>query len=132
MSAIVKLDTVAVDRIVKNLDSNFETILEGIAFEIERTAKPLTRIRTGALRGSIHTRTRKGSTLQGFPNPEGAEVSDLPSPSGNVIAIIGTGVEYAVYQELGTSRMSAQPFLGPAVESVSRKVNEGTFEKLVA
>lgn len=31
-------------------------------------------------------------------------------------AYIGTNVEYAAYQELGTSRTAAQPYLRPAVE----------------
>lgn len=31
-------------------------------------------------------------------------------------AYIGTNVEYAAYQEMGTSKMAAQPYLRPAVE----------------
>jgi len=30
--------------------------------------------------------------------------------------VIGTNVEYALYQELGTSKMAAHPFLHPAAE----------------
>lgn len=32
-------------------------------------------------------------------------------------AYIGTNVEYAAYQELGTSKMPAHPYLRPAVEN---------------
>ena len=32
-------------------------------------------------------------------------------------AVIGTNVEYAPYVEMGTSKMSEQPFLRPAIEN---------------
>lgn len=35
--------------------------------------------------------------------------------------VVGTNVEYSVYVEFGTSRMAAQPYLRPAVESARRK-----------
>ena len=34
------------------------------------------------------------------------------------IRVVADGVEYGLYQELGTSRMGAQPFMVPAVEAV--------------
>lgn len=37
-------------------------------------------------------------------------------------AIIGTNVEYAPYQEFGTSKMSAQPFLEPALHNNKKKI----------
>jgi HK97 gp10 family phage protein len=33
----------------------------------------------------------------------------------NIIGIVGTNVEYAPYQEFGTSNMQSQPFLLPAL-----------------
>lgn len=36
--------------------------------------------------------------------------------------VVGTSVEYSVYVEVGTSKMAAQPYLRPAVETVRRKV----------
>jgi HK97 gp10 family phage protein len=131
VSAVLRLDTKEVDRIIKTLDSNFEDVLEGIAFEIERNAKQLAPVDTGTLRASIHTRTKKSSNYKQPSNPKGATIEDLPGPDGKVIAIVGSGVEYAAYVELGTSRMAAQPYLGPAAEGVVSKVNDGTFRKLV-
>jgi len=32
--------------------------------------------------------------------------------------IVADGVNYGIYQELGTSKMGAQPFMSPAVEDV--------------
>jgi len=34
------------------------------------------------------------------------------------VRIVADGVEYGLFQELGTSRMAAQPFMVPAVEAV--------------
>ena len=45
----------------------------------------------------------------------------LPREGSKSVALVGTGVEYAVYQEYGTSRMPAQPHLGPALEKARRK-----------
>ena len=41
-------------------------------------------------------------------------------------AYIGTNVEYAPYQELGTIHMKAQPFLKPAVAA-----NANTYRKII-
>jgi len=35
-----------------------------------------------------------------------------------VTAIVADGVEYGIYQEFGTVKMGAQPFMSPAVEAV--------------
>lgn len=37
---------------------------------------------------------------------------------GNDTMVVATDVEYAIYQELGTSRMAGQPFIKPSGESL--------------
>lgn len=65
------------------------------ALSVERAAKQAAPVDTGRLRSSItHALDRDGQ---------------------GVFAIIGTDVEYAIFQELGTRFMSAQPFLAPAL-----------------
>lgn len=58
---------------------------------------------------------------------------------GNAVYIVGSNVEYAIYQEMGTSNMPAQPFLRPAVRDwqrdpdayISRHTNhDGDFESI--
>ena len=42
-------------------------------------------------------------------------------------ARVGTPVSYAIFQELGTSKMAAQPYLNPALE-----MNKGNIRKIFA
>lgn len=53
------------------------------------------RVRTGRLRGSISSEIRR----------EG----------GELVAYVGSNVEYAIFQEKGTRYMPAHPFLQPAL-----------------
>lgn len=44
----------------------------------------------------------------------------------DVVWVTGSRVSYAVHQEFGTSKMSAQPFLFPAARSVERELGQVT------
>jgi HK97 gp10 family phage protein len=120
----VQLDTEELDKIAKGLKKNRRKILEAFAFEVEREAKINAPVLTGTLRTSIHTVTEGGSTAT---SKEGQE--DLPAPRGDIVAVVGSGVEYAAFVELGTSNMAAQPYLGPAVEHKAQKLNSGDMWK---
>lgn len=64
---------------------------------VERRAKQLAPVDTGRLRSSItHETGREG---------------------GELVGRVGTNVDYAPHQELGTSRMAAQPYLRPALDA---------------
>ena len=63
--------------------------------DVEATAKKLAPVDTGALRNSI-----------------GSDVIDLDDA---VQGVVGPTVNYAGYVEYGTSRMSPQPYLNPAL-----------------
>lgn len=69
-----------------------QAALEAIGLQAEGYAQLLAPVDTGRLRNSITH-----------------QVIDEESVA------IGTNVEYAIYQELGTSKMKAQPYLRPAV-----------------
>ncbi|GAA0187996.1 HK97-gp10 family putative phage morphogenesis protein [Glutamicibacter creatinolyticus] len=68
------------------------------AKDIEATAKALAPVDTGFLRSAV-----KSSDLRNVSQD---------SPEAEVRA----GASYSVYQELGTSRMAPQPFMGPAAD----------------
>ena len=75
--------------------------LEIIGGRAETHAKAACPVRTGNLRNSI-THEQMSDTVE----------------------VIGTNVEYAPYVELGTSRMSARPYLRPAAEGHTEEYKE--------
>jgi HK97 gp10 family phage protein len=72
---------------------------------VEADAKVFVPVRTGNLKGSIHT-----------------EVSGLT-------AEVSANTEYAVFVEHGTSRMRPQPYMGPALDK-NAPVLEKAVEKI--
>lgn len=109
-----EVDTTVLNRILANLETNTTDAVRAVAFAVEAKAKPKTRLDTGALRSSIYTRV--GLARTPLPEVVGDPVRvELPRPENNATAHVGPSVEYGIYQELGTERMSAQPYLGPAV-----------------
>lgn len=74
--------------------------LLGIGEFVEGQAKTLAPVDTGNLRGSISHQVNES----------------------NQSVMIGTNTEYAVYQEKGSSRTKAQPFLTPAAENNTSEI----------
>lgn len=85
------------------LNSAIEKALEAVGLVAERYAAEMSPVDTGRLRASITHST----------------------DTENTCVYIGTNVEYAIYQEVGTSKMSAanggQGYLRPAI---SRHIDE--------
>lgn len=86
--------------VLNRLPDVVEAALEAIGLTAEGYAKELCPVDTGRLRNSI-SHAVEGDAVY-----------------------IGTNVEYAPYVELGTSRMRARPFLGPAAENHGQKYKE--------
>lgn len=126
----VKLDTKELDRIAKRLNVKREAVGRRMAYQIEKRAKELAPKDTGALRNSIYTVTQRedgyaaAQSAAKSANP-GVTTNPHPTPTGKVIANVGPCVDYAEYQEFGTSKMGAQPYLTPAVEEIAQKYNDG-------
>ena len=91
----VKLDTTKLDAILVRMPGKRSEIIRTAAFEVEGDAKRRAPEDTRALINSIQAEEKDETTWR-----------------------VGDGVEYGIYQEMGTSRMAAQPFLIPAVEAV--------------
>ena len=71
---------------------------------VQATAKDIAPVDTGRLRDSIRAKVGKRN--------------------GEVIGSVGTNVEYAPYQEFGTTRMLPQPFLRPALLYKKREIEK--------
>ncbi len=81
-----------------SISKSIENEVKKAAFEVEREAKINSPVDIGRLRSSITV--DKKDTLY---------------------YEVGTNVEYAAFQEFGTSRMVAHPYLGPAIDKVKTK-----------
>lgn len=103
MARLVSRIRQAVERITREAD---EAVQE-TASDVRDLAKTLAPVRTGRLRKSIGKRkTRRGA------------------------AAVGTDVEYGVFQEFGTRKMSARPYLTPALEQGKEILRAKLKEKL--
>lgn len=72
----------------------------------------------GTLRRSIHSVAFvDGSPVVGSGNADknGRAIPEYAQGDG-IIAVTGTNCDYGAYVEIGTVRMSARPFLGPAFD----------------
>lgn len=75
---------------------------------VQRTAKQMSPVDTGYLKRSIQRDTKgKGS---------------------DAVGRVSTTTEYAIYQEFGTSKMTAQPFMFPALDAHRKDIEEGAKE----
>lgn len=86
----------------------------------------------GTLRRSIHSVTYgvDGGTV-GISNEggNGLPTEEAPVP-GRITAYVGTNSGYGAFVELGTSRMPARPFLGPASDVALGRA-AGTMAKAI-
>lgn len=93
------LDTKVLDAYRAGLGKKAARVVGNTARTVEAGAKQLAPYDTGALKNSIRARSASDDDLTWT-------VSD--------------GVEYGIFQELGTARIRARPFLTPALEGVRR------------
>jgi HK97 gp10 family phage protein len=98
------LDTTVLDRITAELKPKARKIVNDYGLMVTADAAkraPVASIATsgyvgGALRNSITSESKM---------------------TGDMTFTVSDGVEYGVYQEFGTSKMAAQPFMRPAIEA---------------
>jgi HK97 gp10 family phage protein len=96
----ITANTIKLDSIISGLRKNAEEIgREDVGPLGEGTAKKYAPVDTGLLRSSIH---------QEFP---GGDVIAQ-------IALFGSDCNYAIFQELGTYKMAAQPFMAPMMQDM--------------
>lgn len=93
----VVLDQAALARLLESEQGPVGKDLARRSIQVDRRAKQLCPVDLGRLKSSITWR--------------------LGRDSRGLLGIVGTNVEYAPYQELGTRYMPAQPFLRPALDA---------------
>lgn len=130
-----------IDKLAGELRQQAAKAVRKAAFDIEAKAKIAAPVDTGFLRNSIYTVTSRSSRYGGAQSRaenhaskkyagtrksklgkrvsvEGQMFNEVEQPTSDLEAIVTVGAEYGAYGELGTSRMPARPFLGPAAEAV--------------
>jgi HK97 gp10 family phage protein len=119
----VVIDTEKLDLLVAQFPTMVDKAIRATAFDVAgNAAGPGIAVDTGAMRASIFTKTHQGSNYSDAASaaqslrPE-AEIDDpTPTDCPLMTAYIAPGVNYAYFQEFGTSKMAAHPFLTPAIE----------------
>jgi HK97 gp10 family phage protein len=105
----VSTETGGLEKIIVNCDSKPPVIVREFGLEVEGLAKGFSPIDTGWLR----------SSLQSFM-------------IAKAIARIQSDANYDIYQEFGTYKMAAHPFLTPAIEQVAgRFLSPATWSPLI-
>ena len=109
MSISVSVDTTKLNEIIAKLPGNRDKIVKATAFHILGEARKRAPVATGALRDNSQVVNE-----QDYSNVEFNQ-------------------EYAAYVELGTHKMTARPFLKPAVEAeaslLGKRIQEGLIQK---
>ncbi len=101
VDVVFRLDQQQLDLLLLGSEGAVAKHLQNVGRRVANNAKRRCPVDTGRLRSSItHAVFREGDHLS---------------------AHVGTDVEYAIYVELGTSRMRAQPFLRPALAEEAAK-----------
>lgn len=100
MPVEIKADLRGIDRLITGLSPRMmQQLLQRAGFEAEGIAKQKAPIDTGFLRSSIGA----GKATQ-------SEVA------------VNVSAKYGAYQEMGTHRMKAQPYLSPAIDKASKSL----------
>ena len=81
--------------IIAGMEPLAGAVVQKTAADVEAQAKTFAPVDTGYLRSSIQAQ-----------------------PTGALSAIVNCGADYGIYQEYGTSKMAAHPFMVPAAEVV--------------
>lgn len=118
-NASIRLDMRELQKIIDKMPERVETLIKKVAFRAEGYMKQRAAVDTGAMVNSIYTKTQK---YDGFPSAQAAALAK--DPRAHLIqhpeppeftAYVGPSVDYAIYQEFGTYRMAAHPFVTPGV-----------------
>jgi HK97 gp10 family phage protein len=101
------------DRLMSKLNAMGGNVLDALGKAVEHTTQVA--ISDAEVNAPVDTGMLEQSIVHG---------SDVVRGSDSVTGIVGTSAYYAIYQEMGTVKMAAHPFLMPALNA-----NKSTFEQ---
>lgn len=111
-----------IDRYIAKQETKAESALKIVSFWLAGQSKRLAPTITSRLKDSI-------SSSVGNQSPQGigskASAKDgVPSPNDNLVAWIGTSVEYAPYVEFGTVHQAEQSYLRKSIMENKDKIQK--------
>lgn len=98
VSDLIIFDPEAIVELFEGEDGEVAKGMARIAIKCETRAKRKCPVDTGRLRASV--------------------TGTIQREDGEIVGYVGSDVEYAIYVELGTEHMAAQPYLRPAINEV--------------
>ena len=101
-NVVIRLDMTELQSLIDNLEPRAREIVGKVAFRAEGHMKQLAAVDTGAMKNSIDT-----------------EFFDV-----GLTAHVGPHVDYAIYQEFGTHKMAAHPFIVPGLEEAGKDLEQ--------
>jgi len=101
------------DSLMAKLNAMGGNVLDALGKAVEQTTQVA--ISDAEANVAVDTGMLKQSIVHG---------SDVVYNTDSVTGIVGTSAYYAIYQEMGTVKMAAHPFLMPALNA-----NKSTFEQ---
>ena len=115
----------------KKIESeNEDGLILGItetAISITAQAKLLAPVDYGELEGSLMWKSDNKSGGYGQGRGQDLTKGDkLTVSPAKGVAYVGTAVEHGIYQEFGTRKMSAQPYLRPSADIIQGKADVAT------
>jgi HK97 gp10 family phage protein len=88
------------------------------AFDIAAHEQDNAPVQSGFLKSSIYSEFADSSTYGQGVQGEGELLPEIDKAEDDTTAYVAVGAEYGVYVNYGTSKMTARPFVEPAVEAV--------------
>lgn len=130
MANKVKVDTRKLDQILGSVDGAVAEVIGEWADDVVADAKALAPVDKGDLRQSIYKRTLSENDVPAV----GAGIArvELPEPKTLLSVTIGPSVVHGIHQELGTSKLSAQPYLAPAFKKNAAKLPVAKLGKAIS
>jgi HK97 gp10 family phage protein len=130
----VKIEDAELTRLIAESPEMGDKFVRALAFQVQGRAQELAPVLYGVLKNSIFTKTSKSdgysaavAAANGAAVASGREAPIIPDPTPAAkkgVAYVAPSVEYAYWQEFGTSKMAAQPYMSPAVEMVTQNEAE--------
>lgn len=116
------------------IHERIEVACAKIAFDIEAHAKQNAPVHTGFLRAAIQAEPAEAAGIGSDLQSSGASNAQITAATSGISShhwVVVSYAEYSAYQELGTYKMAAQPYMIPAAESVGPSANQA-FRQIAA